>query len=58
MDANARLIAAAPELYEALAELMAAFREYTMTVTGQALSRVRHAEITADRALARARGES
>ena len=55
--ANARLIAAAPDLLEAGAELQAARKAQKLSPSAENLSRVRRASDAFDAALARARGE-
>jgi len=55
--ANARLIAAAPDLLEAGAELQAARKAQKLSPSAENLSRVRRASDAFDAAIARARGE-
>lgn len=60
--ANAHLIAAAPELYEALEEVLAAERfsnrpPETITQAEEKLRRIEQAVVKAEAALAKARGE-
>ncbi|MDR6431027.1 hypothetical protein [Brucella pseudogrignonensis] len=57
-DANAHLIAAAPELYEAVEELTAAMKKYGMDVDGDAPAAHREMMHKAESALAKARGEA
>ena len=61
-EANANLIAAAPDLYEALKEVLLAERlgtrpPETAMQAEEKLDRIKHAVIKAEAALAKARGE-
>lgn len=56
-EANARLIAAAPDLLETGAELQAARKAQKLSPSAENLSRVRIASDAFDAAIARARGE-
>lgn len=55
---NASLIAAAPDLYEALADVVAAMRKYEMDVDADAPAAHREMMRRAYAALAKARGET
>lgn len=57
IEANARLFAAAPCMFEAGAELQAARKAHKLAPSAENLSRVRIASDAFDAAIARARGE-